>query len=122
MGYSKVFYLGSGTSFDIKTLTGLSDEECQQLTISNFIIETSGGTTSFSAGSTCSAGNHSYADYVSNGTTSTSLSITKNYDSTTGVLNAYGTLNVSTVRTGGKSSLWQGSNSITINCIVYLIF
>ena len=120
----KVVYLGTGTSFDIKAITGLTDEEVAKLTKENFIVEISGTSMSNAISSNCKAGNHSYTDKQATGTTSTSLSIVKNYDATTGVLTAYGTLNTTTTKTGGNSNLTLsgGSGSTTASCTAYLIY
>ncbi len=82
--------LGTGTSFDVKTLAIMADYST--LTNSNFVIEPSNG----SSGNVLTTGSGNYA----NG----SFSLSKNYTSTNGVLTAYGIISVWTYGSGTKTN------------------
>ena len=94
---SKIYSLGSGTSFDIKTLVPSVDYT--KLTINNFIVATT--TLSASTGDIRKGGS-----WVGGGVSiSASMNITKSYDATTGILTAYsaGTLSAGDPAAGGSS-------------------
>ena len=77
-GSAKVYYLGSGTSFDLKTL--LPDVDYTTLTAANFIVEAGNkALTTVSSYSTGGSG-----DYIQGRGT-----LTKSYAPSTGILTAY---------------------------------
>lgn len=118
---SKVYNLGTGTSFDIKALTGLSDEECLQLTSDNFVIELSNASVTYRVTMTISTGTwYSEMNYNCNGCYS-NISITKNYNSSTGILNAYGTLNNYIPGSGGEDYIHPSSATTNVSCKAILI-
>ena len=97
----KVYYLGTGTSYDLSKIDGY-----QNFTIDNFIIEF------------VSMGDYVFATHwsgVSEYTGSSSVSISKTYDSSTGKL-TIGNISGS-LKTGGNVN----SHSYTISIKVYLV-
>lgn len=97
--------LGTGTSFDVSSYTGY-----QNFTIDNFFISDITTTSaSFSKSGTGWSSDHTE-------TTSGSVSLTKIYDASTGILSCYTTVKCS--HSGGNSHNGTASSTGTVN--VYL--
>lgn len=88
MGGTKIYYLGTGTSFNIKTK--LPDIDYTQLNANNFIIGASS-----SSNTTGTRKTYQTHQYISGKTTGFNLS--KSYNATTGVLTVSGNVTTSTV-------------------------
>ena len=109
-GTGKVYYLGTGTTFDIPTL--LPDIDYTQLTADNFIV---GISSKSSASASYTPSGTSKQTYTATGT---ALSITKSYNSSTGTLTLGGyTENVTVVSTSGGT----GTTTTNCTCFVYVV-
>ena len=104
--------LGTGTSFDVKTLAPSVDYT--SLTTDNFIVEVSdvssraNGTGSHSG----SAGNYTTGSFV----------LTKSYDSVNGILSAYGTVGSYYVAQQTGKLYATGSSSAVGDVHTYLVY
>ncbi len=113
----KVIDLGTGTSFDVSSVTGY-----RNFTADNFIITAVPASTSKNISYASSNG---YASGSSN--SSASCSVTKTYNATTGILTANQIIGISvsgTTRSGGSvpfSGSGSGTNSATTAVHVYLV-
>lgn len=105
---SSVYYLGTGTSFDIKTKF---PDDYTNLTANNFIVE---GT---SVSSSASQGSLSWA--ISSYSGSATASINKSYDASTGILTCNIQSSVTASVSGNNNGSRNGSN--TGSCKVYLV-
>ena len=113
--------LGTGTSFDIKTLA--PDVDYTKLTANDFNVEQS-GSVSTSASTQVKGG--SGANSLAGNSGSASTSITKSYNASTCVLTAYGSVSLSwaaTFRhpTEGWDTTKYGSGSNIVSVNAYLV-
>lgn len=114
---SDIYDLGTGTSFDVSSITGY-----RNFTADNFII--TAGTASTSKNISYSSSN-GYASGSSN--SSASCSVTKTYNANTGILTANQKIGISvsgTTRSGGSTPLsgsGSGANSATTAVHAYLV-
>ena len=106
-GDNNVYYLGTGTSFDLKLLQQVVDYT--QLTADNFIV----GASSKPSASGSWDGKGTWT--ASNGATT----ITKSYDPDTGILTIGGYSYSSSLSCSGWGALWSQSSNLT--CFAYLV-
>lgn len=113
-----IYYLGTGTSFDIKTL--LPDVDYTKLTVDNFIIPL--GTSTLEGGFyDANGGVYIYFDGIGNKTANINITLSKAYDNQTGILTIAN--NTAALLLIGYSNNWNGSSYIRTNITpsVYLV-
>lgn len=109
---SQVYYLGTGTSFNIAQMF---PNDYTNLTADNFLVVADDGTISAS-------GSGSYGSSTWSGSSTSATNITKNYDAISGVLTCKNTLSVTTKVYSGSGALKINlANSTNNACKVYLV-
>ena len=119
MGYSKIFYLGKGTYFDVTSYDGY-----EALTVDNFIvtgqtIPNLSASASYWSSGNCTGGSQLLTEGISDVTTI----VNKSYNSTTGILTAYlsTTVNVTAKSPGLNITTKSNSKKENFAVEVYLV-
>ena len=107
---SSVYYLGTGTSFDVSSFNGF-----ENFTSENFIVGGLSAPDTLTSYYTTGAGN------VEDRAAARGFSIQKNYNNTTGILTLSGTLQTIQIHKNTTGYSGWASTSQNITCFAYLI-